>query len=62
MKGLILAFGLIILILMVNTKERTIERPRVGIMLKEDGNIQEQLENGLERTISYGNFPSSTTN
>ena len=53
---------LILLILMLKTKERTIERPRTGILLKEDGMLYEQLENGVERTISYGNFPMSNTN
>lgn len=52
----------ILIILMLMTKERTIEKPRMGIQLKEDGNLYEQLENGIERTISYGNFHSSETN
>ena len=45
------------LILMIKTKERTMERPRLGILI-EDGHLYEQLENGVERTISYGHYAS----
>ena len=38
--------NIILVILMFNTKERTIERPRLGILETPEGKLIEELENG----------------
>ena len=49
-------FNIALIVLMLLTKERTIEKPRPGILITNDGNIYEELENGQNRTTSFANF------
>ena len=48
--------NLVLIALLLNTKERTLERPRPDILITKDGEFIEQLENGQSRTTSFGNY------
>jgi len=41
---------------MVKTKARTLERPRPGVLVNQDGTIFEHLAKGQTRTTSYGSL------
>ena len=47
-----------LIVFLVNTKERTKERPRPGKMITHDG-IKEVLENGQSRTTSFASFANA---
>lgn len=54
--GIRLIINFILVILLLNTQERTLEKPRPDILIGKDGEIIEQLENGQSRTTSFGNY------
>jgi hypothetical protein len=53
---LIIITNFFLIILMLKTKARSLERPRPGHMIRADGSLFEQLDNGQTRTTSFGNF------
>ena len=52
-----LAINLLLIGLLINTKTRTLERPRpADIHMTSSGDLVETLDNGQTRTTSFGNF------
>jgi hypothetical protein len=57
------SLNFLLLVLMFRTKERTLERPRPGILITEEGNLYEELENGQTRTTSFAHlYPQGMVN
>ena len=54
--GLRLINNMILIVLLLNTQQRSLEKPRPDILIGKDGEIIEQLENGQSRTTSFANY------
>jgi hypothetical protein len=50
----------VLIVLLINTKKRTMDRPRpADIHYTAEGSLVEQMENGQSRTTSFGSFVSN---